>query len=336
MPTFRVSVGIALLALAPGVAGCARDCERVGLSDDARCRVAGWPDRAVVVHTPAGWDGSSPLPLVVARHGHGGSGAGFDRSTCADGDEGSENCLNAVADDEGFAVAYPDGTANGLGLSRSWNGGGGGDGFRCVGDPACADGVDDIAYDDDLFALLTALLPVDTTRVYATGMSNGAAMSHRLGCERAERYAAVVAVSGGNEAAAFPGCAPALPVPLLHIHGSADPCWEWDGTVGDICSGQLPGRFISVDESMEAWAGFNGCTGGPDTAPLDDAADDGLTSTRATWSGCAADTALIRVEGGGHSWPGGEAYLSERLIGPVTMDFSASREAWAFLEGHRR
>ena len=48
--------------------------------------------------------------------------------------------------------------------------------------------------------LLTALLPVDPTRVYAAGMSNGAAMSHRLACERPERYAAIVAVAGANQA----------------------------------------------------------------------------------------------------------------------------------------
>jgi len=318
--------------------GCGRDCERAGLTTpgETRCRVEGWPDREVVVYTPAGWDGETPLPLVIARHGHSGTGAGFNRSTCEDGETGTANCMDTVADDEGFAVAYPDGTGTFLGFSRSWNAGGGEGGFRCVGDPACADGVDDVAYDDDLFELLSTLLPIDPTRVYATGMSNGAAMSHRLACERPERYAAIVTVAGANEATASPGCTPDLPTPVLHIHGSADPCWGYDGAVGEVCSGKGNGDFVGVDASMSAWAAINGCTGDPTVAALPDAADDGLTSALSTWPGCAADTELLRVEGGGHTWPGGWQYLAEDTIGPVTTDFSASREAWAFMAAHTR
>lgn len=327
----------ALLLPALAAGGCASDCAAAGAlrPGDTRCGMEGWPDRDVVIHVPAGWDGASPLPLVVARHGHSGTGAGFDKSTCEAGERGGPNCLDTVADAEGFAVAYPDGTGGVFGFGRSWNAGGG-DGVRCVGEPACSEGVDDVKYDDDLFALLLRLLPVDTTRVYATGMSNGAAMSHRLACERPERYAAVVAVSGANEASVSPGCTPDEPVPILQIHGTGDPCWGYDGTVGDVCSGQGDGDFVSVDASMAAWAALNGCRGDPTETPLDNPAADGLTTSRFTWPGCAADTELLRVEGGGHAWPGGWQYLSVDTIGPVTTDFSASREAWAFMAAHSR
>ena len=42
-------------------------------------------------------------------------------------------------------------------------------------------------------------LPLDRTRVYATGHSNGAMMAYRLGAEASERVAAVAAVAGMRE-----------------------------------------------------------------------------------------------------------------------------------------
>ena len=326
-PNPLVALGVALAT------ACGADCERVGIDGpgDVTCRMEGWPGRNVLVHTPAGWDGASKLPLVVARHGHSGTKDGFDRSTCEDGETGGANCLTTVADDEGFAVVYADGTGGFLGLGRSWNAGGGEEGLRCVGDPACEDGVDDVAYDDDLFSLVTAILPIDASRVYATGMSNGAAMSHRLACERSERYAAIVTVAGANQASGFPGCSPTVPVPVLHIHGTDDRCWGYEGAVGWTCEGDQAGDFVTVAASMDFWATANGCDGDAAETPLPDLADDGQTTTRLVWPECEAATEHLRVDAGGHTWPGGWQYLDAETIGPVTLDFSASREAWAFM-----
>lgn len=317
---------------------CGADCARDGILQpgDVTCRMEGWTGRNVLIHTPTGWDGTSKLPVVVARHGHSGTKDGFDRSTCEGGEVGGANCLNTVADDEGFAVVYPDGTGGFLGYGRSWNAGGGENGLRCVGDPACVDGVDDVAYDDDLFDLLTQVLPVDTTRVYATGMSNGAAMSHRLACERSERYAAIVTVAGANQASGFPGCSPSTAVPVLHVHGTDDRCWGYDGAVGGTCEGEQSGDYVTVDDSMAFWAEANGCDGEAAEQPVADDADDGQTTSRLTWPGCGAATELLRVDGGGHTWPGGWQYLDAEKIGPVTLDFAASREAWAFMEPNSR
>ncbi len=314
--------------------GCAADCERRGLAagDHQRCRVDGWDDREVLVHVPASWDGTTALPLVVARHGHSGTAANFDSSTCSEGEEGGPNCLSTVADEEGFVVAYADGTGNAAGLSRSWNAGGGEDGWRCVGDPACEDGVDDVAYDDDLFSLLTEALPIDEARVFATGMSNGAAMSHRLACERSHRYAAVVAVAGANQASAAPGCAPTAAVPILQIHGTEDPCWGWDGSAEGVCEGDGE-PYVSVDASMEFWRTANGCAETTTEEVVEDVADDGMTTSHIRWDGCAAAVELLRTEDGGHTWPGGSQYLSADLVGGVTGDYSASRAAWAFFDG---
>ena len=42
----------------------------------------------------------------------------------------------------------------------------------------------------------------------------------------------------------------------------------------------------------------------------------------------------VRIDGGGHGWPGTSQYLPARLIGNVNQDFQASREIWSFFKAH--
>lgn len=104
--------------------------------------------------------------------------------------------------------------------------------------------------------------------------------------------------------------------------------------MGELCAGDGEGDFVAVEASMAAWATLNGCSGVWVETPLPDATDDGMTTVRVSAGDCLADTKLLRVEGGGHTWPGGKQYLSTERIGPVTEDFSASAEMWAFMLAH--
>lgn len=247
--------------------------------------------------------------------------------TCHDGAETSEACLDRVADAEGFATVYPDGTAAFLGLARTWNAGGGEEGWRCVSGDACRDGVDDLAYFDDLFDDLARAVPLGP--VFATGLSNGAAMSHRLACARADRIAAIAPVAGANQVAAVQGCEPSRAVPVLQIHGTDDPCWGYEGGSG-ACLQDDGDAYVSVADTVSGWAERNGCDDGAVEEAMPDAADDGMTSTRTTWQGCEAAVEHIAIENGGHTWPGGQQYSDEEKIGPVTTDWSASQVMWDF------
>ena len=64
------------------------------------------------------------------------------------------------------------------------------------------------------------------------------------------------------------------------------------------------------------------------------ASEPGVETERIRWSGCRAETELIRVEGGGHAWPGGWAYFSERIIGPMVHGWSADRVILDFFRRH--
>jgi predicted esterase len=125
-------------------------------------------------------------------------------------------------------VVLPDGTGlRPLRNVRSWNAGGGTDGWQCVSRGACQQGVDDGAFFDQLLVELARVVPVDARRVFLTGLSNGGAISHRLACERPSVVAAIATVGGTNQYTAAGGRCAAR-VPVLAIHGSDDPCWGYE------------------------------------------------------------------------------------------------------------
>jgi polyhydroxybutyrate depolymerase len=48
------------------------------------------------------------------------------------------------------------------------------------------------------------------------------------------------------------------------------------------------------------------------------------------------EVALVRLDGGGHTWPGGAQYLPALLVGRVCRDFDATRLIWEFFKAHPR
>ena len=326
------AAALGLLA-ATGV-GCrhvsAEDCQKnrpTGHGEYA-CTVQGFPDRDFLLRLPASFDASRSLPLIIAMHGAAGSKEGFNSLTCAGADPTSANCLSQVADREGFLLVYPDGTriAAATAASRTWNAGGGGSrDLRC--ENACKEGVDDVAYFRALLTEIAAIVPYDSKRVYLTGFSNGAAMSHRLACEAAERITAVAPVGGANQFAGASACNPSRATPILHIHGEADPCWPYAGGLGQCAADQMnSGPYVSVDESTvgsgayTGWVGRLGCTSTPTQTPVG-------RHPRDIYSGCrdGATVSRVRVLSAGHTWPGGNQYLSVDRIGGLAQDVSASQ-----------
>ena len=119
-------------------------------------------DRIYLLHVPSSYDGLSAVPLVVALHGYSGNGAGLESLTG----------FSVKANSNNFIVVYPDGT----GSTRSWNAG------NCCGQ-AMTNNVDDVGFISALIDTLSANYNIDSTRIYATGFSNGSMMSYRLAAE---------------------------------------------------------------------------------------------------------------------------------------------------------
>jgi polyhydroxybutyrate depolymerase len=302
---------------------------RALLAGDHSLQIPGWSGRPASVHVPGNYTAALPVPLVIALHPAGQDAQAMATITCPGGDPGHPGCLNGLADRHLFAVVYPSSGA----LGNTWNAGGGVNGFECVQGAACAGAVDDVAYIRDVLQEVQAQVNVDPSRVFVTGYSNGAALTHRLACELADRIAAIAPVAGVNQHAAASSCAPARPVPVIQFHGTEDQISPYDGGRGAHDAGIRP----SVSATLDGWAARNGCGGQPTTEPVPDAVADGTSVTRTSYTACSAgaDVTLYTIEGGGHTWPGGWK-MPDMLVGATTSDISANELMWEFFRSHPR
>ena len=148
-----------------------------------------------------------------------------------------------------------------------------------------------MAYLTDVITGIQGELAIDPARIALVGWSNGAFMSYRMACERADRIAAVVGLAGAGYA--DPGlCTPSEPVSIAAIHGTADDVIRFDGgTVFDDAHRPYPG----AEETATAWATYDGCDTSATAiddrmdleATLTDGGDPAETSVQ-EWPGCDA------------------------------------------------
>jgi polyhydroxybutyrate depolymerase len=265
--------------------------------------------RQVLVHLPAGHDPSQPAPLVLAFHGGGGHAAHM-----------AENYgLTQKADEAGFVVAFPNGySKRPAGRFATWNAGG------CCGD-ARDHGSDDVAFARAVVAAVQARYRTDPARVFATGMSNGGMMSHRLACEAADLFRAVAAVAGTEATAS---CTPSRPISVLHIHAKDDTHVLFNGGAGADAFRDTAKvmDFVSVPDTIARWVQRDQCTAPPQRT-LD---RPGAYCER--HAGCAGGVAvqLCVTETGGHSWPGAPAQRRGKPAGSTALD--ANEQIWRFFE----
>ncbi len=225
--------------------------------------------RRALLHVPRGATGR--MPLVVAFHG------AYDDARGASVYFG----LSRLADREHFAVLYPQASHN-----KFWE-------LR----PKQHDDVDQVRV---VLERVERASCIDRSRVYATGVSNGGGFTARLGCEMADRLAAIAPVAGGY--GPLGGCHPDRPLPLLEIHGTKDDVVPYDGTARDR-RGSDSG-FVSVSRFLGQWTALDGCRGGPKlTRPRPGV-------TRLTWDQCADGSVVqhLKLAGTEHGWPGSNWY----------------------------
>jgi polyhydroxybutyrate depolymerase len=219
-------------------------------------------------------------PALVLLHGATGSSQRAERTSG----------FSALAKQNGFVVAYPDGTSLGMPAGGlAWNAGG------CCG-RAAVDKVDDVAFLDAVLDDLIANHAVDPSRIYLGGFSNGAMMTYRFACEEGERLAGIIAVSGALN---VPSCEAPSALPVLIIHGTDDPTVAYDGGPVSSAVAERLGAWTnaSVADSAEFWADRDGCSG---SSTL----DAGRVQVE-DFSGCGVRSSVevVTITGGTHHWP---------------------------------
>ena len=252
--------------------------------------------RTYLVHAPAG----QPIGLVINLHG-----AGMNGQQQADVTD-----YNTVADRFGFVVAYPDG------IDTTWADG------RGASLPD-RQGVDDVGFLSALIERLSHDYGVPPGRVFITGMSAGAFMANRLVCERADLVTAIAPVSG-TLGAAMP-CSPSRPVSVMAVHGTADPVVPYDGGVMNGRGGTSD--IVSAPALAERWREMDRCPGPLVGDPASTGEVQEMTAT-----GCADNTEviLVRINGGGHTWPAGRFSLPADVVGPTSFAVNASTASAQF------
>lgn len=172
--------------------GCTGGAKQGGLLSGESIEIDGIT-RTYQLEVPSNYDPSKPYPIVWVFHGDGGWA---DQNRTMFG-------FNKVAGDDAIFV-YP----NGLGKSFDLE--------------TPTDENKDVALFDQLTASLASSYCVDTSRVFATGFSNGAFFSNFLGCMRGDKLRGIASHSGGGPYGPISDkCVGPAPAALV-VHGTLD------------------------------------------------------------------------------------------------------------------
>ena len=147
-------------------------------------------------------------------------------------------------------------------------------------------------------------------------------MVSQLGCDLPTVIAAVAPVSGLR----FPTpCNGRRAVPVLSVHGTADPIDPYDG------GGQAYWTY-AVPEAAQRWAEHDGCSASPQISEP----SAGVQLTQ--YTGCQDDAVveLYTLAGEGHEWPGGPPLPAKdtELLGPQSNAINADATMWQFFAAH--
>ncbi len=242
--------------------------------------------RSYLLHVPPNPSGRA-LPLVIALHGAGENAAHF----------AAETAFAAPADAREVMVAFPDGTSNAQG-GRTFNA------RFCCGE-AVTRQVDDVGFIGAVIDDIARQYPLDRTRVYATGMSNGGMLTYVLAAVHPEWFLGIAPVSAaiggmtrGGQTYLVP--MPDRPVSVMIVHGMRDPLVLYEG--GSSTALSFPNHWkLSVADALSFWATVDHC---PNPPEICDIAAGALRSIG--YTGCAASSTvrLWAIKDGDHAWPG--------------------------------
>ena len=263
-------------------------------------------ERIYDIYVPASYTGSTAVPIVLDFHGFL-TNPQFQRDFSG---------WPAIAEAEGFILVEPLGlfgqpgnpTSTNSPMGPSWNAG-----DICCGQ-AVVDEIDDVGFARALVSLVADEANIDLRRVYATGLSNGAALSQRIGCDAADAFAAVVPIAFPIGFDPLDQCTPSRPIPVLAFAGTTDAIVPY-----------LGGAFIygpdvpSARQSFNYWRTRNGC--GP--PPADQTTVTGEVSCE------IHDTCDAGVEVGLCSMVGSVSGIGHILY--LNDDIDVAQEAWDFL-----
>lgn len=243
------------------------------VGDTSMSLTVGGNEYPMNVHVPPAYDGQTRLPVVFDFHGLG----------------GNENQMKnlsgwaATGDEHGFITVFPGG------VDAAWNAGG-----------CCSDTPTDVQFVREAIEHLGTVGCIDKKRIYASGCSNGGAMSYRLACEAADVIAAVAPVDfdcvvGGR----CGSCNPGRPITQIQFRGTNDTLVDYAG----------------AGPNFERWGEINECTGEAEPLAQNAACD------RQPMCADGVESILCTVQGGTHCGAYGPFGISD-LAWEIISEYS--------------
>ncbi|HKU37803.1 MAG TPA: PHB depolymerase family esterase [Polyangiales bacterium] len=197
--------------------------------------------RTYIVHVPASYDGSKPVPLMINFHPLiFGTGAGQRRSSG----------WAEIGDREGMITAFPDG------YDAAWD----------IGNCCTRGDVDDLGFAKAMVAEISKAACIDPNRVYASGYSMGGGMSHLIGCKQADIFAAVAPSAFDLTQENHTPCQPSRPITVFMHRGMGDTVVPYAGGPTTPPNGTpVTVTMLGAVGSFNKWSEINKCTDEPVT-----------------------------------------------------------------------
>ena len=254
-------------------------------------------NREYELYIPENYNDSNAVPLLFNFHG--GNGTASDQIYLSD--------MRSLADENNFIIVYPqaiaDPTDDG---SLNWI-------FKGDSDH------DDIYFIESIIDELSSQYSIDLTRVYACGYSLGGEFVYELLCRLNNKIAAGVVVARTMGQYQYENCNPEHPTAIMTILGTEDYESNYDGVVYNGVT-----YYISADDTHQYWTNYNNTDINPSEIDLpNNNFSDGSTVTKRIWGNGEACVSVVelRVNGGGHDWPGSTG----------NMDINSNNEIWDFV-----
>lgn len=252
---------------------------------------------------------SNPRPLMIVLHGGGGSA---QQAKSAYG-------MSEKARAENFVVIYPNGSGRQADKFLTWNA------THCCG-YAMENNANDISFISALIDKAIAQYGVDKGRIYVTGMSNGAMMTHQLAIALPNKITAIATDVGtmfGDEKM------PSSPVPVLIMNGMKDEMLPFEGgTLGKFDKAWDGTKMKPANYQAQFWANANHCQNTPKTFENDEIIQNDFI--------CPANAQVrqIIVKEGTHTWFG--ATLRRKNAPAPSYDIDANDEIWKFVSQFKK
>ena len=259
--------------------------------------------RRYIVYTPPAYHSAPQQAFPVVFNFHGGGMTMAEQMLYTQ--------MNRAADRHGFIVVYPQG------IKQDWNVGFGMDYLA---------GTDDVGFTQAMLDKLKQHYRIDARRVYATGLSRGGFFALRLAAELPQHFAAVASVGAPMPEPVVAHHGKPEKVGMLLIHGTADQVVLYQGKAGG---------YLSADDTLRYWAKVNAiATNPPPPRLLPAATGDDLKVSLLEQANGQQSVALVTIDGGGHTWPGADAFNIGLPIGKTSRSIDANEVMWEFFGRH--